>query len=68
MNLESLGLNSSSVQSLRADKRGTYFGVAPSSARPVPYLPMHTVPSRPKEAVLLPLGSYSSNHLLVKVY
>ena len=80
--LESLGLNSSSLPSLRAEKKGVcvcvcvcvcYFwalrawcGSFISQARAC--LPIHRVPSSAKEAALLPLGSYSSYRLLGKVY
>ena len=32
------------------------------------YVPIYRVPSSPKEAALLPMGSYSSYRLLGKVY
>ena len=65
---------SSSFQSRKKGRRGTpKFG--PLKAWCASFinqsrvcLPIHRVPSSPKEAVLLPLSSYSSYRLLGKVY
>ena len=76
--MESVGLNSSSLPPLRAEREkggggsGTAWNLRSSCGFLVnqarDHMPIYRVPSSTEEAALLPLGSYSSYCLLGKMY